>query len=108
MEDLIRHVGHRVQDARRMRKLTQEQLAERSGLAPPTLSRIERGRQAPSLRALERIAEALGVSVASLVTLDEDRLPSDDAISALLAGLPAGEAALRERLREAMRVLAGQ
>ena len=48
--------------------LTQEQLASRAAMSPSLISRIESGRQPPTVRTLMRLAEALGASLA--VNLD--------------------------------------
>jgi len=48
-------------------QLSQEALADRAGVSRPTISRIERGAEGDvSLETVERIADALGVSVAEL------------------------------------------
>lgn len=48
------------------------ELARRSGINPGTLDAIEKGRiETPSLRNLESIAKALGISTASLFSIDE-------------------------------------
>lgn len=52
-----------VSRAREQAHLTQEQLAERSGLSRNTIIRIERGRTNPSMKTLERIAQAMGKQV---------------------------------------------
>jgi transcriptional regulator with XRE-family HTH domain len=51
-------------------KLTQEELAERSGINQSTVSQLERGEQAPSLRSLIALAQALGVSIEWLLGFD--------------------------------------
>jgi transcriptional regulator with XRE-family HTH domain len=43
--------------------LSQSQLAEKTGISQPSLSRIERGAGMPDALALRRMADALGVSV---------------------------------------------
>jgi transcriptional regulator with XRE-family HTH domain len=61
-------------------RLSQEQLAERAGISRPTISRIERGAGAVGVDVVQRIADALGVTVASLFvppsagTVDDDKL----------------------------------
>ncbi|MBV9440731.1 MAG: helix-turn-helix transcriptional regulator, partial [Candidatus Eremiobacteraeota bacterium] len=47
-------------------RLSQGQLAERAGVARPTVSRIERAVGDVSLDVVQRIADALGVNVADL------------------------------------------
>lgn len=48
---------------RRLKDLTQGQLADQAEIHPQTLSKIERGTLMPSLMVAQRIADALGVSV---------------------------------------------
>jgi transcriptional regulator with XRE-family HTH domain len=53
--------------ARRLKlSLTQEKLAELTGLDPTYISGIERGRRNPSLKNILKIARALKTSVAKL------------------------------------------
>lgn len=47
-------------DARREAGLTQQQLAELTGIAQADISRLERGEGNPSLRTLQRLAKGLG------------------------------------------------
>jgi transcriptional regulator with XRE-family HTH domain len=46
--------------ARRRAGLTQEQLARKMGTTQPVVARLESGNTRPSLRTLERLAEATG------------------------------------------------
>ena len=46
--------------ARRTRRLTQRELARRSGVAQPTIARIESGRESPRLQTLETLLEVCG------------------------------------------------
>ncbi|PWI45957.1 helix-turn-helix transcriptional regulator [Streptomyces sp. ICBB 8177] len=59
-------VGDRIRLLRRERGLTQEQLAERSGLDRKTVSRAENGRYSMPLDHLVMMARALGVHLADL------------------------------------------
>ena len=60
-------VGRNVRQVRRLRSLTQEALAERSGISYKHLGLIERGRANVGLDVLTRIASALDVDVVDLV-----------------------------------------
>ena len=51
-------IGHEVARLRRLRGLTQTELARRVGTQQPAIARIEQGHM-PSLRTLLRVAEAL-------------------------------------------------
>jgi transcriptional regulator with XRE-family HTH domain len=62
MEDrdaAVARFGKKVRAARQARGWTQEELAERAGLAPVQISRIERGVREVRLTTLLRIAQAL-------------------------------------------------
>jgi transcriptional regulator with XRE-family HTH domain len=61
-------VGARIRQLRRQRGVTQGELVRRSGLQASYLSKVENGVVLPGLVNLDRIARALGVSLADLVT----------------------------------------
>jgi XRE family transcriptional regulator, regulator of sulfur utilization len=52
---------------RERRKLTQQDLAERSGVPRPTLAHLESGEANPTLSVLVRVAEALATSIEELI-----------------------------------------
>jgi len=52
---------------RELRSLTQSELGDRSGLAAASVSHFETGQRAPSLESLVRLADALEVSVDTLL-----------------------------------------
>jgi HTH-type transcriptional regulator/antitoxin HipB len=52
-------LGRALRDARRGRRWSQGQLAERAGVAQPTISNVERGQSAVSLSTLLRVLAAL-------------------------------------------------
>lgn len=56
-------LGGRIKELRRLRKLSQEEAAERVGIDPKHLSRIEVGRGFPSLQTLENLARVLNVEL---------------------------------------------
>jgi transcriptional regulator with XRE-family HTH domain len=60
-------LGERVRALRAERGLQQRQLAEKADLTPSLVSQIESGRLTPSLNTLRRLADALGVTIASLL-----------------------------------------
>ncbi|MFI5932586.1 helix-turn-helix domain-containing protein [Actinoplanes sp. NPDC051494] len=56
-------LGERIAGRREELGLTQEQVAERSGVRQSDISRIERGRANPTRATLEKIAAALGAQL---------------------------------------------
>ncbi|NUH35239.1 helix-turn-helix transcriptional regulator [Streptomyces samsunensis] len=61
-----RRVGDRIRDLREERGLSQEWLAERTGLSCHTIYRIELAQYGTSIDHLTLIAHALGVKIAAL------------------------------------------
>jgi len=61
-------VGAKIRELREERKLTQEDLARRSGVARNTISRFETSARVPSIDMLEKLAAALGVGPSELLT----------------------------------------
>jgi transcriptional regulator with XRE-family HTH domain len=61
-------LGAAIRHARRERDLSQEQLALSAEVDVSYLGRVERGDNAAALLTLKRIADALGVSMASLMS----------------------------------------
>ncbi|ARU63857.1 hypothetical protein CBW65_10005 [Tumebacillus avium] len=58
--------------ARRAKKLTQEQLANRCDITRAYLANIERGKHAPSLRTAFRIANVLDSTLEQLFSTDRE------------------------------------
>jgi transcriptional regulator with XRE-family HTH domain len=71
-KDFAKHFGHIVRKHRKARFLTQEQLAEKSELAPKMISLIERFQRNPSVNVADSIARGLNVPLWRLVKDTED------------------------------------
>lgn len=65
-----RAIGAKVAAYRKAAGLTQEELAARLNLAYETISRLESGRNLPSLKRLEKVADALGVRLTDLIQVE--------------------------------------
>jgi transcriptional regulator with XRE-family HTH domain len=59
-------LARRIKGLRLVRSLTQEKLAQRAGLAPRHLQKIEAAEVNVTLASLVRLAEALGVDICQL------------------------------------------
>lgn len=63
-------LGRHLQDARVAKKLTQQELCEKAGIAYSTLAKIERGAiKSPSVFTIQRLAEVLEVTLNDLLPL---------------------------------------
>ncbi|HAM37965.1 MAG TPA: hypothetical protein DCP53_00990 [Elusimicrobia bacterium] len=67
MKDLMQIIGPRIKELRHKRGITQEELASRANLHHTFVAHIERGKKVCSIKTLQKIAFALGVSVAFLL-----------------------------------------
>lgn len=83
MSEITITVGKRIRKARKAKKLTMEQLAERCDLHPAYIGQLERGEKNASLTTLEKVACALDISLTSLlensdtVTGNTKNIPAD-------------------------------
>lgn len=60
------HVSKKIKQKREEQRLTQAQLAEKSGLQQSHICRLESGKHSPSYKTLEKIASALGITIGDL------------------------------------------
>jgi len=67
-QEFMDHVGGRIRHFREAAGLTQEELAEKSGLPQSHISRLETGRHSPSWLTLEKIAKPLGINPSELAS----------------------------------------
>lgn len=65
-QEILINFGRKVRRLRRGQKISQEKLAELSGLHRTYVGAIERGERNVSLKNIERIAKALGVEIRDL------------------------------------------
>lgn len=56
-------VGERIKQLRKLKKITQQELANKAGLSNMTIYHIEKGNKQPSADTLAKIADVLNVSV---------------------------------------------
>lgn len=70
-------LGERLRELRLRKGITQDKVSELAQITPGYLGQIERGEKTPSIKALERLADALGVKFESLLSTppsDKDKL----------------------------------
>lgn len=65
-------------DARISQKLTQKELAERTGIAQTEISRLENGTRNPSIRLLQRLADGMGMEL-NISFVPKSNAPSQSA-----------------------------
>ena len=63
----VLYIGDKLRDTRKRKLLTQEQLAERSGVGIATIIRVERNQVEPRGSTIRKLADALDVDAGELV-----------------------------------------
>ena len=63
----VREIGQKIKQHRRSAKLTQEELATKTGIQRANIARIEAGKHSPSLETLEKISQAFNMPVSALL-----------------------------------------
>lgn len=107
--ELAVRLAEQVRRLRLQAGLTQAELAARAGVTVETIARLERvlrGRMSananPSLETMERIASALGVEVAELLSAPGKQKPKDDRLASVLRGVSAATKRRVIRVAEAL------
>lgn len=72
MENIRNIVGSNIRIYRQAKKLTQEKLAEEIDVSSSYIGYLERGQKSPSLELLEKMAKALDITPALLLTPSPD------------------------------------
>ncbi|HJW86927.1 MAG TPA: response regulator [Candidatus Brocadiaceae bacterium] len=65
-------VGKKLKFLRKSKKITQKQLADRTGLSPSLLSQIENGQIAASLTTLDKLSSSLNVKISYFLDEEDD------------------------------------
>jgi transcriptional regulator with XRE-family HTH domain len=67
----VLYIGDRLRDLRKRKLLTQEQLADRSGVGIATIVRVERNQVEPRGSTIRKLADALNVEPEELVKVGD-------------------------------------
>lgn len=94
--------------AREDKRLSQTDLAERSGLQPSAISHFETGKRAPSFENLKRLADALSVSVDFLLGRTEEPRSSGPVVEELFRHFNQMSAADQESFAQFAAMLAAK
>lgn len=77
-EPIAWSIGQRIRAAREQKGWTQEDLANRTGIARANIARLESGRHAPKIETLRRVAASLKLDAASLLKMPDYRATAED------------------------------
>ena len=67
MVNIQKKLGETIREIRKQQQITQEELAYRAQLDYSYINQIENGKRNPSMHAVRRIAQALGVQTKDLI-----------------------------------------
>lgn len=76
-KETLTQLGERARQIRKERKMSQQKVADKSGLALRTVSRIERGLMNPSFEVLSTLAAALETSLKNLLSSPDNEDNAD-------------------------------
>ena len=76
MSEIERRIGGRIAELRKIRNLNQNELAEKAQLTQESVSRLERGVILPSLKTMDRVAQALEIPLKEFFDVGSD--PNND------------------------------
>lgn len=88
--NIKRLLGKRLQEIRKIRKLTQEQIAEYVDIDTSSVSNIENGKYYPSAENLEKFMKVLNVKPSDIFTF-ESYAPVDDLINEMITSMKENE-----------------
>ena len=84
MNTIAQRLGHKIARQRRAAGLTQAALAEKVGVQPETISRLETGKRTVSLGMMALLSESLGLELHELFRLQSTDSPKDKAMGRLI------------------------
>ncbi|MBQ2942714.1 MAG: helix-turn-helix transcriptional regulator [Clostridia bacterium] len=84
----FRLMGTRIKLLRRDKNITQEQLAEKTGVSTEHISRIETGSFRPSIALIEKLSEALDVSEKLLLFGENESPFPKNSLASKIEALP--------------------
>lgn len=91
-------IGQRIQNLRKQRRMSQEELALLSDIHPAYLGRVERGEKCPTVQTLFKISQGLKVPLSQITDveapLEHTNLEAIQRIQNALSGLDAEESVL--------------
>ncbi len=77
-------LGNHIRDRRKEMHISQETLAERAGISPNTVSRIECGQSAMSVEIFMRIVQILGMDVSELMGMPDFGMEDEGKLQAIV------------------------
>ncbi len=95
IDELLKILGERIRTIRKGRKISQERLAELSGLHPTYISDIERGKVNASIYTFYTITSALNISFSELVNFPLEK--ADKKIEAQIVEMLSSLRSLRKK-----------
>jgi len=78
MSDIEKLIGGKITEVRLLKKMTQAQLAEKVNVSVETISRMERGVAFPSLKTMDKIANALNVALKDFFDFGDNNVKVKD------------------------------
>lgn len=76
-KNIVQKIAQKIRGLRKIKKMSQVQLAEKARLHQTFIGKMERAEINPTIISLEKVAKALNISLSELLTFPEDRKEID-------------------------------
>ena len=76
-KNIVQKIAQKIRGLRKIKKMSQVQLAEKARLHQTLIGKMERAEINPTIVSLEKVAKALNISLSELLTFPEDRKEID-------------------------------
>ncbi len=73
-QTILDKIAKRIRELRQLKEWSQEELAEKADLHPTFIGNIERAEKNSTITTLEKIAQALSISLPELLSFPDDQL----------------------------------
>lgn len=71
------NVGKHLKDIRMAKKISTYELSEITGISQPVISKLENNNRKADIETLEKICEALGITLVDFFSTDEEEMPPE-------------------------------
>ena len=91
VRDSLKYIGPRIKCLRKTKGMTQRELAAKTGITCPAISRIEKGHGVPNIESIQRIATVLETTMSHILDESEESFSLQAIASFIFKKLPSKE-----------------
>ena len=91
VRDSLKYIGPRIKCLRKTKGMTQRELAAKTGITCPAISRIEKGHGVPNIESIQRIATVLETTMSHILEESDETFSLQTIASFIFKKLPSKE-----------------